>query len=139
MVREDMIKYIVKPEEGLVIGIYYGNERDDIWETIFSQLPMSEMFAVIELVCASGNKDYTIKAIAKCSEEDEFDPEYGKKLVEAKIYRKLHANAIRKIEKLMKNFDKISMRLQNERIRHEWKVSNIDKDLKEYFKIDKKG
>ena len=129
------IKYIVKPENRMVIGICKVSNYE-----ILTRLE-KHLDPSIWNECRWGNvkfehayKEITLKAFATCDERDEFDENYGKKLVRAKLAYKVdklameYAYEIREnLNKMLKNFD------YNAFYRVITSVNNDKEDLREHY------
>lgn len=130
------IKYIVKPEDKVVIGILNVSLDEYLRKMLSNQ--MSWRFGTIAYE-ALENEDgwgigkFEIKAIARCADDDEFDETYGKKLVEARIYKKLHNKVKLVLRKAVKDLWKVAYILEQEEVKHGRKEFYIKRDLKEYF------
>ena len=128
------IKYIVKPEDKVVIGILNVNLGEYLRKMLSNQ--MSWHFGTIAYEALEdgdgwGIGNLEIKAIARCADGDEFDEAYGKKLVEARIYKKLHNRVKLVLRKAVKVLWKVAYIL--EEVKHGRKEFFIKRDLEEYF------
>ena len=130
------IKFIVKPEDGVVIGIYEWNIYDEL-DSIRSRLNKRCKWAFDALVGDEGVRhsftSCTVKAMAKCSGDDVFDEAFGKKLVEAKIHRKCHQKVLKMINSMSWNISKIQDEIDEAYAKHNAKFINLDKDINGYF------
>lgn len=136
------IKYIVKPEDGVVVGIY----KTDIYREAEllrcrTNTPDFMMYQGIledslrEMLTDNYGKDIEIKAIAKCSPEDTFDEEYGKKLVAARIDYKYHRMMNNASRYIAKKLQKARRCMLEGEILHQSKMDAIEDDLKGYFMV----
>lgn len=128
------IRYIVKPKDRIVIGLMTYDPWSEIYENPGERMSYELRDAMVKVLQSYGcNYRIEIKAIAKCSPDDEFDAEYGKKLVEARIWKKYHMRKAMDFEKIMDGISKISKEINMEYARHVKKWMTIDCDLKNYF------
>lgn len=132
------IKFIVKPEEGVIVGILTGN-MENYLESMLDQMPLKlRQIASTALSMPDylwSFEDINIKAIARCAKGDKFDETFGKKLVEAKIYKKLHNKIKMKLRRAWTDLQKTAKRLEDEEVVHGRKEYMIQKDLEEYFDV----
>ena len=97
--------YIVKPEEGVVVCIIYDCCHNAIalvnrHTGLFNGIP-----------CCCDTNPYCLgeyRGVAKCSPEDTFDVEYGKKLAYKKAYIKYAAALERTVKRIVKNYTETS-------------------------------
>ena len=135
------IKYIVKPEDGVVVGIYDTDVyREAELLRIRTNVPDFMMYqGIIEdslrEILTNYGKDIVIKAIAKCSPEDTFDEEYGKKLVAARIDYKYHKTMERVARYIAKKLQKARRCMLEGEILHQSKMDAIEDDLRGYFMV----
>ena len=123
------IKYIVKPEEKMVIGIYEDN-GEDLRNFIYSLPNLIDFVYAYNIVPCFPEQ---IKAIAKCHDGDEFDEEIGKKIVEAKINMKRHERTWRVCSHLLKFLDKMVSRIENDQSVHLNKLYKIQDDYEKHY------
>lgn len=132
------IKYIIKPEEKMVIGIYVLREPELLAEN--SNLTVTEKGILREIVLfndrINGIFDTKIKAVAKCHGNDVFNEEYGKKLVEAKISKKRHEIVLKNIKIVMEITKDFQSKMCLLYTKHNRKMEHITKDLREYFGLE---
>ena len=135
------IKYIVKPEDGVVVGIYDTDiYREAELLRYRTDVPDFMMYhGIIEdslrEIFTNYGKDIKIKAIAKCSHGDVFDAEYGKKLVAARIDYKYHKMMLFVVDYITKKLQKAEKAMLRGDFIHSEKMKSIKKDLNEYFKV----
>lgn len=132
------IKYIVKPEVGVVVGILEVDLEEYLNSVLMQMSPHLRGIAYNALQDADypwGLGHYTIKAIARCSGDDEFDEIYGKKLVEARIYKKLHTKVKLALRKAIKDMWKAAYVFEKEELVHGRKEHSIQRDLEEFFDV----
>ena len=134
------IKYIVKPEDGVVVGIYDTDVyREAELLRIRTNVPDFMMYqGIIEdslREILDTGKGIVIKAIAKCSPEDTFDEEYGKKLVAARIDYKYHKMMERATRYIAKKLQKARRCMFEGEILHQSKMDAIEDDLRGYFMV----
>ena len=134
IIEKNGIKYIIKPEDGMVIAVLKTSYRK-FWQKIESQLSWDEYDALYQLKRPHYSA-LEIKGVAKCAEGDVFDEEYGMKLAEAKIYSKLHNIIARDIMNVVKKLDKMRYTLLSHSFKHISKSIKIDKDLGDYFGVE---
>lgn len=136
------IKYIVKPEDGVVVGIY----KTDIYREgellrCRTNAPDFMMYhglledSLREILTNDKGRDIEIKAIAKCSPEDTFDEEYGKKLVAARIDYKYHKMMERVTRYIAKKLQKARRCMLEGEMLHQSKMDSIEDDLRGYFMV----
>ena len=128
------IKYIVKPEEEMVIGIYDDN-GEDLKKCIYS-LSADIQNAIFDLVFIDNmvqRYPKQIKAIAKCHDGDEFDEETGKKIVEAKIDMKRHERMWRIHSHILESLQKAMNKLKNDQSVHLDKLYKIQDDYEKHY------
>lgn len=135
--NDNRIKYIVKPEDKVVVGILNISLDEYLEKTLFDQ--MSNHYSVIAYESLKKGEwclgRLEIKAIARCADSDEFDETFGKKLVEARIYKKLHNKIKNLLRKAVKDMWKTAYILEQEEVKHGRKESYIQKDLEGYFNV----
>lgn len=133
------IKYIVRPEDKVVVGILEV-DLEDCLEPLFGQMNphlRSIAYKALESTEVRWVLDhYTIRGIARCADDDEFDEVYGKKLVEAKIYKKLHEKIQKALCRASDDMLNTVRKFTEEAVRHGKKVDGIQKDMKEYFNME---
>lgn len=135
------IKYIVKPEDGVVVGIYDTDVyREAELLRCRTNVPDFMMYqGIIEdslrEVLTNYGKDIVIKAIAKCSPEDTFNEEYGKKLVAARIDYKYHKMMERATRYIAKKLQKARRCMLEGELLHQSKMDSIEDDLRGYFMV----
>lgn len=135
------IKYIVKPEDGVVVGIYDTDVyREAELLRCRTNVPDFMMYqGIIEdslrEVLTNYGKDIVIKAIAKCSPEDTFNEEYGKKLVAARIDYKYHKMMERVTRYIAKKLQKARRCMLEGEMLHQSKMDSIEDDLRGYFMV----
>ena len=129
------IKYIVKPEEKMVIGIAEF-EYADLYNELqnFTLLENELIWHLLHRMEAS--EPFTIRATAKCKDGDEFNEEFGKKLVEAKINKKRHEKSLRYAAKILDAMNRISGKTLRLYKKHLCKTEHINRDLIEYFGME---
>ena len=128
------IKYIVKPEEKIVIGIYTRRSDDYLLNRMSSYSNVVKN--IFELALLDHESESEIKAVAKCHEDDEFNEEFGKKLVEAKINKKRHQRLLRQLDVACKDLCSCMEAYHDLCREHTKKIVSINNDLKNYFKVE---
>ena len=76
---------------------------------------------------------YTVRAIVRCSEYDTFNEEFGMRLVEAKIRKKIHDKAVKKLYKNIELCESLVNEMYNEQRKHDLKYQLIELDIKNNF------
>ena len=129
----DNIKYIVKPEEKMVIGLYEIEIPEILNYT--DHMKLCEHNIIIDIMSNSGMlcRDVTVKAIARCSGNDEFDVEFGKKLVAAKICKKRKEIIMKHCAKISDILTILANKVYEIGLRNSEKYEYISKDLVDYF------
>lgn len=92
--------YIIKPEKKVVVCVLKCDmqlEKHPAWRDIYSN-----MWAKLPIVGEYG--EFKVKAIAKCSEEDTFDIETGKRIAESRAKSKAFATAAKVYREIEKYF-----------------------------------
>lgn len=125
------IKFIVKPEDGVVIGIYQFMPYEAL-RSMRSRLNEQQLWALDNLLERTYST-YTVKAIAKCAPNDEFSEEFGKKLVEARIFHKCHLMLQKQLEHVNNNLVMLQLAVENGHYKHMTKAIKIKNDINEYF------
>lgn len=128
------VKYIVKPEEKMIIGITKV-DRHDLFSRVRDNLEYHFLFT---LMCRVPEK-IVFKAIARCADGDEFNEETGKKLVDAKLAKKMHDYVIDRLNKAYNNAEKFRNHMLEIAKYHYGKSKNIERDLVEYFGVEVKN
>ena len=129
------IKYIVKPEEKMVIGVAefdYADLYNELQN--FTWLENELIWHLLHRMEAS--EPFTIRAIAKCKDGDIFNEDFGKKLVEAKINKKRHEKSLRYAAKILDAMNRISGKTLRLYKKHLCKTEHINRDLIEYFGME---
>ena len=128
-------KFIVKPEDGIVVGI---KEVDVgvLIDKVLAQIDFWGRCAYEDLKTKGTFNVRTFKAIARCSKDDKFDEEFGKKLVEARIWVKVHEAVMRELESVIENADRLVEVLWAGYELHGAKVEGIEDDMYDYFFSD---
>lgn len=132
---------IVKPENRVVI-----KERvfdfDDIWFELTKNLSSKHNSVINSLLAymipwrdRCGKK---IKAVARCSQTDEWDEEFGRKLAEAKYQYKRHKKLERYAFKIAKELRELTFKMMEVGEFHHQKASKIHDDIDSYF-MNRKG
>lgn len=137
------IKYIVKPEEKMVIGIYELPHSEVLCElnnfTYSEREIIRAIFLYSERFADDINNPYRtkfIKAIARCHGDDEFDETFGKKLVEAKISKKRHEIVCKQLIAILEIVGGFREKAMDLLSKHDDKQFHILRDLKDYFGVE---
>lgn len=137
------IKYIVKPEEKMVIGIYELPRSEILNElsnfTYVECEMIRDIFIRSGIFADSTNNPYQtkfIKAIARCHGNDEFDEAFGKKLVEAKISKKRHEIVCKQLVAILETIENFQDKVIDLLAKHYDKQFHILRDLKDYFGVE---
>lgn len=126
------IKYIVKPEDGMVIGIMK-NTKDMYDEVTQSEKCDNLRTLISEIIDITAEYPSEIKAIARVKDGDTFDEETGKRIVEKKLYRKLHDRLARQYSQLQDIINKLSIITSNMESIHIDKAIRINEDYYEKY------
>lgn len=126
------IKYIVKPEDGMVIGI-----MEDV-KNIHNEIVANEKCKLLdELYIKAFNigEKYPdkIKATARVKDGDKFDEVTGKRIVEKKLYRKLHERLARQYSQLQDIIEDLYKTALNMESIHVDKYTKISEDYYEKY------
>ena len=108
---KNIIKYIVKPEEKIVVGIV---ERPSTMPWATRNILNGDerwLLSGTELWCGDSRKD---KAVARCTGEDTFDETIGKRIVELKLNYKWHIRVAKSLLRCADKLLELSERLTNE-------------------------
>ena len=127
------IKFIVKPDDGIVIGIYQFKPYVAL-KAMRSQLNKQQKWALDNLL-ERAYDTYTIKAVAKCAPNDEFSEEFGKKLVEARIFHKCHLMLQKQLKYVSRDLMVLQAAVEGGCFEHMCKAIKIKNDINEYFFI----
>ena len=133
------IKYIIKPEEKVVIGIYVLSRPELLSEISSFNCVESNIIESIFLFSKRFEdvfNDKTIKAVARCHDDDEFNEDFGKKLVEANISKKRHEIIMRQSSRIMKILAELNSKCRILYHKHFKKHASIAADLRYYFKVN---
>ena len=132
------IKYIIKPEDGMVIGI-----MEDV-KNIHNEIVANEKYKLLDEVlyikAFNIGEKYPdkIKATARVKDGDKFDEVTGKRIVEKKLYRKLHERLARQYSQLQDVINELSIITSNMESIHIDKAIKINEDyIKKY--VDKEA
>lgn len=132
-------KYIVKPEQGVVVGTLYRNGCDGIYlETNYdAKHKLLNMF--IELLIRRGliedikDVPHPFKGVAKCQAPDEFSEKTGKQIVDIKTTYKYHVAMARKYRQLIRIFRKMVREAELLEQKH-WKAAiKLDEKLESFM------
>ena len=126
------IKYIVKPEDGIVIGIMKNTK--DIYDEVTQSAKCDNLLALISVItdiCAEYPSE--IKAIARVKDGDTFDEVIGKRIVEKKLYRKLHDRLARQYSQLQDIIEDLYKTALNMESIHVDKYAKISEDYYEKY------
>lgn len=126
------IKYIVKPEDGIVIGIMKNTK--DMYDEVTQNEKCDNLLALISVItdiCAEYPSE--IKAIARAKDGDTFDEVTGKRIVEKKLYRKLHDRLARQYSQLQDIIEDLYKTALNMESIHVDKYAKISEDYYEKY------
>lgn len=126
------IKYIVKPEDGIVIGIMKNTK--DMYDEVTQNEKCDNLLALISVItdiCAEYPSE--IKAIARVKDGDTFDEVTGKRIVEKKLYRKLHERLARQYSQLQDVIEDLYKTALNMESIHVDKYAKISEDYYEKY------
>lgn len=140
MTRKD-IKFFVKPEERIIVGVY--EEDEDIFmKEVYDKFPGWTLDVIEAMISSDRFPTYpnVIRATAVCSEDDEWNEEIGKKVVEAKINLKRHNRVCNMVVFIGSALNDIALRLVHDIYNeHNRKAEAIEHDLDTYFNNGKAG
>lgn len=126
------IKYIVKPEEGIVIGIMENTK--DMYDEVTQSAKCDNLRRLIsEIIDISAEFPLEIKAIARVKDGDTFDEETGKRIVEKKLYGKLHDRLARQYSHLQNIIENLYETALNMESIHIDKYIKIGEDYYEKY------
>lgn len=141
-VEEDRIQYIIKPDEGIVVGLY-DTTYDYYLDSKFTYSLIPSDIAMVDVLTGhskfNNNKPDIIKAVAKCDSRDEFDAEIGKRIVRAKIDYKLHMRTAKYFSNMMDITVSLLKKLATRYDYHLEKAENINNDYWTYFMKEDNG
>lgn len=131
------IKYVVKPEEKMVIGwIDMCDEAKNItsvgWEM--------RNFNIDYLLFPLGVEDIwqqeerVLKAVSKCDDRDEFNEKIGKKIVADVLEKKYHILMMKKFKQLERKFKEIGEYSYALGMMHEKRLKELQARIDEYNK-----
>ena len=103
-------RYIVKPEERIVVGIYKDRYNGcSLMDELYKNFNEEQIKLLINLCSVKGYlfPDKPIRSIARCHEEDIWNEETGRKVAEAKLDMKRHTRFIRQYDVLIGTLHKI--------------------------------
>lgn len=130
-------KYIVKPEEKMVIGTIRKFETkrviDEIGDIYGLYSPLT--LAVDAILPSNYSNDLfsKIKGVAKCQDCDEFSEKTGKNIVDIKVSYKYHDAMIRKYNYLERNLKKLLNKIYELKREHVAYKEMCDEKLKKYM------
>lgn len=131
-------KQIVKPEDKVVVNIgdMYLPELAGELGKGFSKT-ITDTIWMIMMDKDLRNYAETIKTMARCSSDDTWDEEFGKKLAEQRYYLKKHEKIAKYAHKMRERFLALADRMGEVEVEHGVKVNRIKADIDNYF--DGKG
>lgn len=136
-------KFIVKPEEKIVVAIMSGME--DVTNEVLRKCTKSTQHVVDELIssgrhfnCPKLDLPYKteFRSVARCDDRDIFDEKIGKNISENKALLKYHTTMQRKYGRLSELLKKASKEIEELRINHILKAINIRKSLAKHVGIE---
>lgn len=132
------IKYIVKPEDGMVIGIMEDVKNINIEIAANEKCKLLDEVLYIKAFNIGKKYPDKIKATARVKDGDNFDEVTGKRIVEKKLYRKLHERLARQYSQLQDVINNLSIITSNMESIHIDKAIRINEDyIKKY--VDKEA
>ena len=123
------IKYIIKPEEGMVIGMLDKKYCPGVRIETYRKKP--GVLWIAEHDIHDDGKYY--KAVAKAQDGDVFDEKVGKSIVAKKIKWKYHRNMMKKYQQNIDYFKNIVRELEKLERDHHEKMWKVDEELKKYL------
>lgn len=124
----DGVKYIIKPEEKMVIGISNYSFFNDC-----KKQDAYYYFATFGDKNMKNNVVCDIKAFARCNDKDEWDEEIGIKLVKARLDRQRHKKTAQNCKRLFNIMTEKISAFDKEAKYHHKKIQAIDSDINNYF------
>lgn len=131
-------KFIIKPEDGVVVGIF--TEDNNGFSRILREATSDASDIQKDIVMAlCSYKGYLwdnkpIRSVARCSSDDEWNEEIGKKVAETKLDLKRHVKLIRQYDVLIGELHKLENKLYERQQDHVDKFEKINDDLDHYFR-----
>ena len=125
------VKYIVKPEEKIVIGI---TEPVYLFGKYVSRIPkrIEELFSILYLITMRGYED-GVKAIARCNEDDEWDERIGKDLVDQKLELKKTYKILRHVWRMKDTLTLMEGYLDEIIKENVDKINKLNDDIERHF------
>lgn len=124
----DGVKYIIKPEEKMIIGISEYNFFDYCkkLDAYYYYTRFGNKYMANNVVC-------NIKAFARCNDKDEWNEEIGIKLVRARLDKKKHEKTAKICRHMFGILTAESYLFNKEETHHRKKIQAIDSDINNYF------
>ena len=126
------IKYVVKPEERIVIGwinmcdndiTSVGWELKDDFYFLLSALKVKDIWQQDERV---------LKAVSRCDERDKFDEKVGKKIVADILEKKYHTLMMKKYKQIERKMDNILDNVDKLTMMHKERLDELQTRIDEY-------
>ena len=130
---EDGIKYIIKPEERVVVGKFFDPKRYLVNMIYNSRASDYNIYSKLKDHKDFHDRPDVIVAVAKCDPRDEFDVELGMKIVKSKIDYKRHIRAAMDMRNMRDIIGRVLDNLVDNIDYHLDKADSIYNDYLEYF------
>ena len=133
------IKYVVKPEEKMVIGwINMYDEAKNVASFGEEMTKHSNIYDIdyilylLEIEDIWQQNEKVLKAVSKCDDRDEFDEKIGKKIVTDIIEKKYHALMMKKYKQIEKKLKKIIESANALNTMHEERLKELQARIDKY-------
>lgn len=130
------IKYVVKPEEKMVIGWIdlrdYNSVTGIYDETRNNRLPVDWLIMDLNIEDVREQDSHIIKAVSKCDDRDEFDEKIGKKIVADIIEKKYHILILKKYKQCERSIKKILVDIFSLKIMHNNRLKELQARIDKY-------
>lgn len=130
-------KYIIKPEEKLVVGEMKRKTPKNVTqecldknETLYSLFLDLHIKGIIEDV---SDMKQPFKGVAKCQNEDDFSEKTGKKIADMKVGYKYHMSMYKKYKQLLSIIRDIECDVMDLKDSHIEKAIKLDEKLAEFL------
>lgn len=126
------IKYVVKPEEKMVIGwinmcdndiTSVGWELKDNYYFLLSALKVEDIWQQDERI---------LKAVSRCDDRDEFDEKIGKKIVADILEKKYHTLMMKKYKQIERKMDNILDNVDKLTMMHKERLDELQTRINRY-------
>ena len=133
------IKYVVKPEEKMVIGWFNMNDNFENVTTVGEEMEQlfprfSWMLYPLDIEDIYQPNDRVLKAVSRCDDRDEFDEKVGKKIVADVIEKKYHILMMKKFKQIERKAQNIGESAYALGMMHEERLKELQARIDEYNK-----